>query len=284
MRYIGENSQAKVNEVILCYDDLGKESIPVIFIHGFPFDKSMWQPQMDFLKTTHRVISYDIRGFGKSTAGNEKISITLLADDLVQLIDVLMIPKAVVCGLSMGGYILLNALNRYPERFEAIILADTQCIDDTPEGKEKRHTTIEQIQTLGLKEFAEVYVKNIFCEQTLQTNYEPVMEIKSTILSTSPETITNTLLALAERYEMCSSLPEISVPALVLYGMEDKLIPLAQYEYLFNTIKGATSYCIADAGHLSNLEQPKEFNHQVLNFLNGLHLTGKNKSKSILQE
>src|SRR5689334_21491870 len=124
----GNDIQIQVNGTTVCYDDLGKGKIPILFIHGFPFDKTSWQPQMQFLKSTNRVIAYDIRGFGKSAAGNEKASIGLFADDLVQLLDALQLDKVIACGLSMGGYILLNALSRYPERFDAIILSDTQCI------------------------------------------------------------------------------------------------------------------------------------------------------------
>ncbi|MBK5286416.1 MAG: alpha/beta hydrolase, partial [Bacteroidia bacterium] len=106
----GADININLNDITICYDDFGKGVIPILFIHGFPFDKSSWQPQMEFLKNTHRVIAYDIRGFGKSTAGDKKISISLFADDLIKLMDALELQKAIVCGLSMGGYILLNAV------------------------------------------------------------------------------------------------------------------------------------------------------------------------------
>ena len=115
--------QINVNGMTTCFEDFGEGNIPLIFIHGFPFDKSSWQPQMTHFKHTHRVIAYDIRGFGASTAGTERANIALFADDLVQFMDRMQIEKAIVCGLSMGGYILLNAVKRYPTRFEAIILA-----------------------------------------------------------------------------------------------------------------------------------------------------------------
>jgi 3-oxoadipate enol-lactonase len=128
---VEKNLYVDINGITICYDDFGKGLLPIIFIHGFPFDKSSWQPQLDFLRQTHRVIAYDIRGFGNSTSGKEKESIRLFADDLIQFMDALEIDKAIVCGLSMGGYILLNAAFRYPERFEAIVLSDTQCIADS---------------------------------------------------------------------------------------------------------------------------------------------------------
>jgi len=263
----GNGININVNDITICYDDFGEGITPVIFIHGFPFDKSSWQPQMEFLKKTHRVIAYDIRGFGKSTAGKEKQSISLFADDLVKFMDALEINKAIVCGLSMGGYILLNAVNRYPEKFKAIVLSDTQCIADTPEVNEKRSQTISHIMASGLKDFAEGFIKNIFCQETLDTKKEIVEKIKNIILSTSPVTVTGTLSALAQRWEMCSSLQEISVPTLILCGKEDKVTPVAQSEFLLQNITHATLHSIDSAGHMSNLEQPDEFNQYLDGFI-----------------
>jgi len=263
----GKDININLKGVTICCDDFGTGDVPVIFIHGFPFDKSSWQPQMEFLKHTHRVLAYDIRGFGKSTAGEENLSISLFADDLVELMDVLQIDKAVACGLSMGGYILLNAVNRYPERFEAIVLSDTQCIADSAEGKEKRYKTIDQINAEGLTDFAEAFVKNVFCPDSLNTKKELVEKIRNIILTTSPITITGTLKALAQRPEMCSTLNEILIPVLVLCGEEDTVTPLAQAEFLNRNIANSEFGTIDNAGHLSNLEQPDEFNRCLTPFI-----------------
>lgn len=280
MQATGNDIEIKANGVTICYDDLGKGGIPVIFIHGFPFDKSSWKPQMDFLKKTNRVIAYDIRGFGKSTTDNEKPNMGLFADDLIKFMDALQINKAIVCGLSMGGYILMNAVNRYPNRFEAIILSDTQCIADSPEAKEKRRKTIEQIEAYGTTEFASTFTEAIFCKETLtNTNkVELVKNIKNIILSTPQETIVETLHALAQRHEMCSCLGKINIPALILCGKEDTVTPVIQSEFLLNKITNSTFHSISNAGHLSNLEQPDEFNEHLNNFISKLE-----KKKTLLQ-
>ena len=259
-----------LNGVTICYNDLGKGKIPVLFIHGFPFDKSSWQPQMEFLQKTHRVIAFDIRGFGKSTAGNEIASINLFADDLIKLMDALQIKSAIVCGLSMGGYILLNAVNRYPERFDGIILCDTQCIADSPATKEKRSKSITQVKAGGLKNYAETFVINVFCSETLISKKELVEKIKKVIVSTSPLIIIQTLSALGERRDMCTALNEISIPALILCGKEDAATMLAQSEYLNHHIANSTLHYIERAGHLSNLEQPDVFNNLLIGFISGL--------------
>ena len=258
-----------VNGATISYEDTGGSGMPVIFIHGFPFSKSTWKPQIEFLKKQYRVIAYDIRGFGSSTLGDEVTSIDLFATDLVQFMDVLKISKAVVCGLSMGGYILMNAVSRFPERFEAIILSDTQCIADSNEAREKRNQTIDQIEAKGLKEFAEAYVKNMFTVQTLENKKEVVEEVKQIILATSPQSITATLKALAHRRESCTLLKHVSVPALIICGKEDTVTPLSQSELLFNTLGDAQLHTIDNAAHLSNLEQPKIFNEHIHNFLPG---------------
>ncbi len=273
MKTITENGRdisITANGITMCYDDLGAGTIPVIFIHGFPFDKSTWKPQLESLSKNRRVISYDIRGFGKTTGGTETISITLFADDLVKFMDALSVKKAIVCGLSMGGYILLNACSRYPERFEAIVLSDTQCIADSPEAKEKRMKTITEISDHGLKNFADGFVKAVFCSETQETKKELINSIRNTILSTDTDSITSTLHALAQRDETCHTLKDIAVPTLILCGDEDIVTPLAQSEYLHSNITNSSLYSINKAGHLSNLEQPEEFNRHLEDFIQRL--------------
>ena len=182
-----------VNGLSVSYSDSGTGATPIIFIHGFPFDKSTWQPQIDFFKKTQRVIAYDIRGFGSSQAGKDPMNMSLFATDLVKFMDALEISTAIICGLSMGGYILLNAENRYRSRFKALVLCDTQCIADSAELKEKRNRAIAQIIAGRMEDFAFHFVKGIFCSQTLDTKQELVDRIKKIILSTPIETITGGL-------------------------------------------------------------------------------------------
>lgn len=262
----GTDINIKVDDITINYNDHGTGKLPLIFIHGFPFDKSSWHLQEEYLQKYTRVITYDIRGFGKSTGNNEKISITLLADDLVKFMDALQIDKAIVCGLSMGGYILLNSLSRYPERFAAIILSDTQCISDSAEAKEKRHKNIDLIEAGGLTEYVENMIKNLFHADSLTTKKEAVQSIRKTMLSTSPEIITDTLRALANREEMCYTLENIIIPTLIISGKEDKSIPSQQSTFMHEQIPRSILNLIEQAGHLPNLEKPEEFNRLIKDF------------------
>lgn len=257
----------KANGIDICYDDLGSGLLPVIFLHGFPFNKEAWAPQINVLKDTHRVIAFDNRGFGKSGKDSEKTTITLMANDLIRFMDALNIEKAVVAGLSMGGYILLNAVIRFPSRFEGIVLCDTQCISDTDEAREKRYKTIEQIEKGGQKEFAEGFIPKLFGKKTFDEKPEVVQVTMQAIMSTSPGTLTATLDALAQRTETCTGLKNIVKPTLIICGEEDTITPPAQSEKMHKAILQSKNVIIPGAGHLSNLEQPESFNQHLLDFL-----------------
>lgn len=269
-KFKGYNLSVSVNDFDLSYDDVGEGSIPVIFLHGFPFDKTMWEFQLEFLKLTYRLISCDIRGFGKSSDEYSHLSIDLFADDLIRFMDKLKIEKAIVCGLSMGGYIALNALKRFPARFEGLVLCDTQCIADTAEGKEKRYKVIEDIEANGVTKFNEGFIKNVFHIDSPKNKKETVDQLRDVVFANSQYIITRGLTALAERSETCSSLGEISIPTLIICGREDIVTPLAQSEYMNAAIKGSKLQVIEDAGHVSNLEQPHEFAKYLSEFLAGL--------------
>lgn len=266
----GYDLTIKVNEFDLSYNDIGEGRVPIIFLHGFPFDKTMWNKQCEFLKKDYRVIACDIRGFGKSKDEKSPFSMGLFTDDLIHFMDKLAIDKAIVCGLSMGGFITLNAIKRYPERFEALILCDTQCIADTPEVKDKRIKAIATIEENGATSFNEGFIKNVFHKDSLLNKKELVADLSAVVFANTEQIITQGLLALAARTETCSTLGEINVPTLIICGREDAVTPLKQSEYLQKHISGATLKVIENAGHVSNLEQPDAFNECLSNFLKNL--------------
>ena len=266
----GYNLSIAVNDFNLSYDDVGEGSIPIIFLHGFPFDKTMWQVQLEFLKSSYRLIACDIRGFGKSTDEESPLSMDLFADDLIQFIDNLNIEKAIICGLSMGGYIALNAMKRFPDRFDALILCDTQCIADTAEAKEKRFKAIKDIEEDGVFDFNEGFIKKVFHKDSIENKKELVRDVRNVVFSNSDHVMKQGLLAIAERSETCSILNEINVPTLILCGREDEVTPLVQSEMMHAAVEGSELRVIDNAGHVSNLEQPDEFNKYLLDFLIGI--------------
>lgn len=268
----GYNLTTTINNFNLSYDDVGEGRIPVIFLHGFPFDKTMWHIQLDYLSSSYRLIACDIRGFGKSIDEETPLGMDLFADDLVTFMDNLSIDKAVICGLSMGGFIALNAIERFPDRFMALVLCDTQCMADTPEMKDKRHASIDEIKANGASGFNEAFIKKVFHKESLKNKKDLVKQLKSIVNANSPHIISGGLSALAKRSETCSGLEKINVPTLIICGREDEVTPLAQSELMHEQIKGSILKVIDQAGHVSNLEQPKEFNKHLGEFLSGLNV------------
>lgn len=242
-------------------------TIPIILLHGYPFDKSMWAPQMEAMSGSYRMMPLDIRGFGAAADETTPLSIALFADDLIAYMDSMHIGKAIVCGLSMGGFIALNAIQRYSDRFAALILCDTQCIADTKEVRDQRYAIIKDIEANGAAAFNEAFISSVFHKDTLETKKDLVEGIRRVVFANSDSAIIRGLSALAERTETCAALPSIGIPTLIVCGREDEVTPLAQSEAMHAAIKGSQLCVIDGAGHLSNLEQPMVFNTHLLEFL-----------------
>jgi 3-oxoadipate enol-lactonase len=260
----------EVNGIKVCYTDSVNGDIPVVFIHGFPFDKSMWEPQVEFLKKDFRVITYDIRGFGKSGSGAQPTDIDLFAKDFVEFMDVLDIKEAVVCGHSLGGYILMTAANRNFEKLRGLILCDTQCIAESEETKQGMIELAADLEKDGHNKFIDTIINNAFSEATRRSNTQVIDKAKQSAHVTSPKTLKLSLIALSQRHEICNQLKELTVPVMVICGKEDNIIPLSRSEFIFNSVENAQLKVIENAGYLPNLEQPQIFNGHMISFLQGL--------------
>jgi 3-oxoadipate enol-lactonase len=273
MRRPGNNIRISINNLMVSYSDHGPDDAPVIiFIHGFPLNKSMWNMQVDAVKENYRVIAYDIRGHGNSDPGIDEFFIELFVNDLLRLMEKLGIEKSILCGLSLGGYIALNAVLKYPDRFDGLILNDTQCIADTPEIKENRCIAIISIKDKGVEQYADESIKKLFAPESFTKKQNVIAGVKEMIISTPKQSLCNTLHALAERKETCTQLPEINIPVLIMVGKEDKITPIAAAQQMHEKILNSKLEIIQHAGHLSNLENPIAFNTHLVNFL---ELVGK---------
>jgi 3-oxoadipate enol-lactonase len=272
MRQTGNNLKLKVNDINVSYIDEGPEESPIIiFIHGFPLNKSMWNNQVEALKHNYRVIAYDIRGHGNTDLGAIDFSIDLFVDDLLSFMDALKIEKTIICGLSMGGYIALNAIENHSDRFTALILSDTNCTADSPEAIEKRMKTIENIKENGLEILANELLPNLFAPESFKTNLEEIAAVKAMIVTTSKQSLYNSLHALANRNETCIKLSGIKVPVLILVGEEDKITPIEAARAMNVKIRDSNLQIIPHSGHLSNMENPYEFNIQLKKFVDKIY-------------
>ena len=256
------------NDLFISYTDEGdKDNLTIIFIHAFPLNKSMWKSQTDYLRDRYRVITYDVRGFGNSEAGTEELTIDLFAADLKHLLDTLGLSKVILCGLSMGGYIALHVVQKFPERFDALILCDTQCAADSAEAKEKRMKSINAIRIGGLEHYADQILPGFFFTDSIDKKSKEIIEVRRIVESNSPEVVCNTLQALADRTETCNNLDNIEVPVLILVGNEDILTPPSAAKFMHSKISGSTLCILEKSAHLSNLDNPADFNKYLDGFL-----------------
>lgn len=264
-----EQLSTKVNNITVSYSSKLSDEVEVtiVFIHGFPFNKTIWDKQLKSLPNNIRGIAYDIRGFGNSSTDHFFLNIDLFATDLLNFIDSLKIEKCVLCGISMGGYIALRTFELNSNKIAGLVLCDTNCIADKNEGKVKRFASIELIRSGGKDEFTEGFIKNVFSEDTLAHNPDVVGFLREVIKSTSDDTICSTQLAMASRTDTSSVLPNIKVPALIIRGENDKLMTDEQANQLNSGIAKSESITISKAGHLPNLENPEDFNKALNTFL-----------------
>ncbi|HEY0055045.1 MAG TPA: alpha/beta hydrolase [Pedobacter sp.] len=239
----------------------------VVFLHGFPFDKSTWLKQLCALPDTVQGIAYDIRGFGDSSTDHRFFSINIFAKDLIRLIEDLNLSNCILCGISMGGYIALRASELSPETFKGLILCDTNCAADSNESKIKRFDSIELIHANKKAEFTEGFLTNVFLENTLLNSTDTVEFLRNVILTTQNETICATQLAIASRTDTSHVLSEIKVPTLIIRDEFDKLMLEEQTMHLHKGIFESELVIIPDSGHLPNLDKPDVFNLAINSFL-----------------
>jgi pimeloyl-ACP methyl ester carboxylesterase len=259
-----------VNAIQLSYDDIGTD-VPIVFLHGFPLDRSMWAPQVGALVRQGRCIAPDLRGFGESTPA-PPYSMDQYADDVAALLDMLGAPASVVVGLSMGGYIAFAFWRRHRARVRALVLADTRAGADSDEGRETRRRLIEVARSRGSKTVAEMQVASMVGETTRARRPEVAGTVRAMMAAAPIEGIVGALEAMMARPDSTPTLATIDVPTLILVGEEDALTPRIEAQAMHEQIRGSRLEVIAQAGHICNLERPAAFNHIVSEFVEGIML------------
>lgn len=260
--------RVQINGAALHITDSGNPTgVPVLFVHGFPFSSAMWDAQLEAASRRYRTIAYDIRGMGNSEVGDGQYTIEGHVDDLLGVLDHLGIAKAVVVGLSMGGYIALRALERNPERFLAAVLCDTRSEADDNAGRVKRAAGAASVKRDGAAAFAESFVPAVFAPESLRTKPEAVKLIREIISTTSPLSIAGHLIAMAARTDTTDSLASIAVPTLIMVGEKDAVTPPAAARALHERMPKSELHIVPGAAHMSNLENPEFFNARLMEFL-----------------
>jgi len=262
--------QLQLPSLTLAYDDSGSGT-PLLFVHGYPLNRTLWNGQVKGLAESAHVLSVDLRGHGQSSAPEGPYSVDLFADDLNDFLDGLKINQPVViCGLSMGGYVTFAFYRKYATRVAGLIFAATKAGADTAEGKAGRDKAAATAQEKGVEAIAEAMLPKMFAPATYQSNPALVASAKAMMESTPLHGVVGDLAALRDRPDSIPTLATISVPTLVLHGADDQLIPAKEAELTQAGIKNSRLGLIPNAGHLLNLEQPEAFNQAISDFLTSL--------------
>jgi 3-oxoadipate enol-lactonase len=252
----------------LAYDDVGSGT-PLLFIHGWPHNRSLWAAQLGGLQTQARCIAPDLRGFGESNFGTP-VSIDQYADDLAALLTFIGVEQAVVCGLSMGGYVALAMLRRHRPLLRGLILTSTRATADSDDARAKRARLIQFVEERGVAALASKQLRAMVGETTFTSRPDVVEALRVLMAGAPQESVIAALRAMAERPDATGLLGDIDFPALVVSGAEDSFTPPAEMRTLAAAIPHGRLETIESAGHVCAFERPAAFNHIIGEFLASL--------------
>ena len=250
------------------YDDVGAGA-PVVFLHGFALDRTMWAPQTSAISTHYRCISIDVRGSGESPAGPPN-TMDALADDVAAVLDRCGVQQATLVGLSMGGYISFAFWRRHRARVRALLLADTRAGPDSDEALERRRQLIDVARSEGSAAVADRQVTALLGKTTRARHPDIVSFVRGMITRMRVDGIVGQLEAMMSRPDSTPTLSTIDVPVMTVVGDEDAITPPKEARSMHGAIRGSRLEVIAHAGHLSNLERPAAFNAVLVEFLSAL--------------
>lgn len=273
---------AALHGVQIGFDDTGAGT-PVLFVHGFPHDRSLWDDQCSALSTHVRCIAPDLRGFGESMAiaaadgstaaaavNSELFSVDQYADDLAQLLAYLDVKKAVVCGLSMGGYVAMAMWRRHPHLVLALVLCDTKAGADSDEGRTKRNELIALAESAGSDAIAATQITGMLGKTTRDKRPDIVARTEAMMRRAPVVGIVGALTAMRDRPDAKVTLSTVTVPTLVVVGNEDALTPLAEAEGIIAALSPqalAKLEVVQGSGHASCMERPAAVTHVLAEFL-----------------
>jgi pimeloyl-ACP methyl ester carboxylesterase len=255
---------AQVNGQRIFFSDSGGNGPAIVFSHGLLMDHEMFAPQVAALSDRYRCITWDERGHGK-TAGDTlpPFSYYDSANDLVALLDHLGIQRAVLAGMSQGGYLSLRCALTQPARVRALILIDTQAGPEDPGKMAGYRQLVDDWAANGLSDA----VAGIIESTILGEGWPGAEQWKSKWKAWTPANLVGCIQTLASRDDITAKIGAISVPTLVLHGDKDAAIPVSAAQYLASTISKAAFIAIQGAGHAANLTHPEPTNAAIEDFL-----------------
>ena len=247
----------------LVYDDRGHGRV-VVFVHGHPFDRSMWAPQVAALEAHFRLVIPDLRGYGDSPATRGPVSMAALAGDVRRLLDELDIDKAAVVGLSMGGLVAMELAIAEPARWWALGLVATTADPPTADERRERLAMADRLEREGTAPLVEHMRARLFgpaCPPVVAARVEAMMRRANATGAAAA------LRGRAERPDYRAALKRLRLPALVCVGTHDFWSTTEVTERLLATLHEPRLVVLLEVGHLPNMENPALFNSALLDFL-----------------
>ncbi|MDX5570228.1 alpha/beta hydrolase [Streptomyces sp. ID05-04B] len=251
----------------LSYEDKGADTpqaLPLVLVHGHPFDRTMWAPQIEAFSSSRRVIAPDLRGYGASPVVPGVTPLSRFAEDLEELLDDLKAETFVLAGLSMGGQIAMECCARFGDRVRGLVLADTSPAPETTGGRLARNDMADRLLAEGMRGYA-----NEVLEKMVAPTAHPEVKahVHRMMTSTDPEGAAAALRGRAERPDYRPLLTRVAVPALVVVGEDDAYTPVSDAEAMHALLPHSELHVVGGAAHLPNLERPTEFNEVLARFL-----------------
>ena len=259
-------ADSRVPGGMMSYREFGEGS-PVILLHAFPLDGRMFEPQAEALAGLRRLITPDYPGFGRSPHSPAQPDMRYYAEGVRGLLDRLGLERAVLGGVSMGGYVVFECLRIFPERISGLILANTRPEPDSEEIKENRREMARRVAEEGVGVLIELQLRRLLAPETLESNEKVVEKVRAMILENNPSGVVAALGAMRERPNATPLLGKIEVPTLVIGGAEDGLSSPEVTGAMAEKIPHSRHVTLPRAGHLANLEAPEEFNAALKEFL-----------------
>lgn len=262
---------AAISHSKLAYVDEG-QGVPVLLVHGFPLDHSMWDSQIAALSKSARVIAPDLRGFGQSSLaagdGERGVSMEAYADDLAELLVAIGVNEPIVlAGFSLGGYVAWQFVRKHGHRLRGLVQCDTRAIADNDESRAGRLKMAENIAEWGSGRVMEMMGPKLFAPATFETKPEIVAAVRKVIEASAPPAIAAAQRGMAARPDVTAMLPHIIVPTLVLVGEHDAISSAAEMKGIADAIPGAEYVVIPKAGHMTTMEEPEAVNAALGRFV-----------------
>lgn len=252
----------------IAHDDRG-EGAPLVLLHGHPFDRSMWAPQLEALSEEFRIVAIDLPGYGESSVRSDPMTMRAFADAVIEVLDRLAIQRATVVGLSMGGLVAMEMGLGYPDRIAGLVLAATTAQPLALGERQTRRDKADLAQAVGMLPLAAEMIADLFGPSGAR-DQNLVLRIFAMMLSTSPDGAAAALRGRADRPDYSSLLRSLTVPSLVIAGDHDVHSPPAVIDQLIDALPQPQLVRFADSGHLPNLEEPGHFNDAVRTFAHAL--------------